>query len=275
MVAEGIHSIVDTVNELFLLLGISRSKKQPDATHPFGYGKELYFWSFIVSIMIFGLGGGISIYQGITHIIKPGELRNVGINYLVLALSVLFEGTSLIIALKQFNKLRGGTSFWEAIVKSKDPSSFLVLFEDSAAVAGLFVVAVCLFLNQHFHIAALDGVASVIVGLILVATSSILARESRSLLMGEGISDENKEVIITLLEGDADIVKVVHILSAYQSPTEVLLTVIVTFKDDLDTRQINDAIIRLRFVIKDKFKVIRYILFQPEIAEHQDFWSSR
>ena len=267
--------MVDTVNELFLLLGIARSKKEPDALHPFGYGKELYFWSFIVSIMIFGLGGGISIYQGITHIIKPDVLRNVTINYLVLALSVVFEGTSLIIALRQFNKLRGKIPFWEAIVRSKDPSSFLVVFEDSAAVMGLFVVAICLFLNQHFHIPVLDGVASLIVGLILIATSSILARESRSLLMGEGISDDAKKVITDMLEKDRDIVKVVHLLSSYQSPTEVLLTVILTFKDDLTTNQINNAIMRLRLQVKWKFKVIRYVMFQPEIAENEGFWSSR
>ncbi|RZK31132.1 MAG: cation diffusion facilitator family transporter, partial [Hymenobacter sp.] len=143
MIAEGVHSLVDTVNELFLLLGLHRSKKLPDATHPFGYGKELYFWSFIVSIMIFGLGGGISIYQGIAHIIKPEELGDPTINYIVLSLSIVFEGASLMVAIRHFNEVRGTTPWWQAVVKSKDPSSFLVLFEDAAAVAGLFIVMIC------------------------------------------------------------------------------------------------------------------------------------
>lgn len=273
MVAEGVHSLVDTVNELLLLLGLYRSKKQADATHPFGYGKELYFWSFIVSIMIFGLGGGISIYQGIAHIIEPEKLGDPTINYIVLGLSIVFEGTSLIIAVKQFNQVRGNTPFWEAVVKSKDPSSFLVLFEDAAAVAGLFIVMICVYFSHAFNKPFLDGVASLLVGLILVVVSAILARESRSLLMGEGVSVQTRDKICHLVEGDEHVIKVQHILSTYQSPTEVLMMLIVAFHEDMDTSEINAAIDRIRDEVKREFKFVRFVMIQPESLEHHVLWN--
>ncbi|RYZ25924.1 MAG: cation diffusion facilitator family transporter, partial [Sphingobacteriales bacterium] len=144
MVAEGVHSMVDTTNQVLLLYGIKKSRKPPDATHPFGYGKELYFWSFMVSVLIFGLGGGISVTQGIRHIIDPEPLSDPTINYIVLSLSLIFEGISLGIAVKEFNLVRNGAGWWDTIIRSKDPSSFLVLFEDTAAVLGLVIVFICL-----------------------------------------------------------------------------------------------------------------------------------
>jgi cation diffusion facilitator family transporter len=264
MISEGIHSLVDTANELLLLLGLHRAHKEPDKTHPFGYGKELYFWSFIVSIMIFGLGGGLSIYQGILHIREPEPLGDPTVSYIVLGLSVIFEGSSLIIALKEFNAIRGDQTWWDAVVKSKDPSTFLVMFEDSAAVAGLFIVGICMFLNHNYNIPVLDGVASLLVGLILVAVSAILARESRSLLMGEGISSESRVKITALVERDSTVLKVMHMLSTYQSPDEIILMLIVAFKEDLDTQQINEAIDRIRDCIKHEFSLVRFVLVQPE-----------
>lgn len=269
MISEAIHSLVDTVNEVLLLLGIYRSKKEPDATHPFGYGKELYFWSFIVSILIFGLGGGISIYQGIMHIREPEELGNATMSYWVLGLSILFEGMSLIIAVKHFKQVRGETPFWEAVIKSKDPSNFLVLFEDSAAVAGLFVVGLCLYLNQRYNMPVLDGVASILVGLILIAVSAILARESRSLLMGEGIAPETKTRICELVQQDPSVVKVLHIMSTYQSPDEILLMLIIEFKPELQAVAINDAIDRIRETVKGRYKLMKYIIIQPDILDEK------
>lgn len=269
MISEAIHSVVDTANELLLLFGLYRSKKEPDAMHPFGYGKELYFWSFIVSILIFGLGGGISIYQGIIHIMKPEPLGDPKMSYIVLLVSFVFEGTSLIIAIKAFNSVRGGLSWWDAIIKSKDPSNFLILFEDSAAVTGLLIVAICLYLNQRLHMPVLDGVASLLVGLVLVGVSAILARESRSLLMGEGISPESRSRIITLVEQDEAVLQVMHLLSTYQSPEEIILMLIVAFKENLDTLAINEAIDRVRNAVKAEFKLIRFVMIQPEtFGEH-------
>ena len=271
MISEGIHSLVDTTNEVLLLYGLKKSKKAPDKLRPFGYGKELYFWSFIVSILIFGLGGGLSIYQGILHIRNPEELGDPTWNYVVLGFSIVFEGTSLIIATKAFNKARGDLSFWKAIVTSKDPSSFLVLFEDGAAVTGLIFVFILMLINQRYDLPILDGTASVIVGLLLIFVSIILARESRSLLMGEGIAPETQKKIITIAEKDPAVVRVGNVLSTYESPEEIVLMLIIYFKPDLDTEEITDSIDRVRFAIKEEFKLIEFVIIQPQaLPEKRD-----
>ena len=264
MISEGIHSTVDTTNQLLLLYGIKRSKKAPDESHPFGYGKELYFWSFVVSILIFGLGGALSVYQGIHHIIEPEVMKDPFWNYIVLILSLIFEGTSLIISVREFNKTRNGVRWWDAIIKSKDPSSFLVVFEDGAAVAGLTVVMILMGISHAYGIPELDGVASIIVGLILVFVSLILARESRSLLMGEGIAPETRKKITLLAEEDDAVVKTKNILSTYQSPEEIVLVLIIDFKDHLDTEEITEAVQRIRNTVKTAFPLIRYVIIQPE-----------
>lgn len=264
MISEGIHSTVDTTNQLLLLYGIKRSKKAPDESHPFGYGKELYFWSFMVSILIFGLGGALSIYQGIIHIIEPEVMKDPFWNYIVLVLSLIFEGTSLFIAVKEFNKTRSNIGWWDTIIKSKDPSSFLVVFEDGAAVAGLLVVMILMSLSHALKIPELDGLASIIVGLILVFVSFILARESRSLLMGEGIAPETREKISELADKDHAVVKTKKILSNYQSPEEVILMLIIDFEDHLDTEDITKAIHRIRLNIKNEFPLVRFVIIQPE-----------
>ncbi|KAA0129610.1 cation transporter [Chryseobacterium sp. SN22] len=264
MISEGIHSTVDTTNQILLLYGIKRSRKAPDESHPFGYGKELYFWSFVVSILIFGLGGALSVYQGILHIIEPEVMKDPFWNYIVLILSLIFEGTSLIISVKEFNKTRKGVRWWDAIIRSKDPSSFLVVFEDGAAVAGLTVVMILMGISHSFGIPELDGVASIIVGLILVFVSLILARESRSLLMGEGIAPETREKISRLAEQDDAVVKTKNILSTYQSPEEIVLVLIIDFKDHLDTEEITEAVQRIRQTVKRAFPLVRYVIIQPE-----------
>ncbi|ALL07334.1 cation transporter [Pedobacter sp. PACM 27299] len=263
MISEGIHSLVDTINQVLLLYGLKKSRKAPDQSRPFGYGKELYFWSFIVAILIFGLGGGISIYQGIQHIIKPEPVNNPLINYGVLILCLLFEGWSLRIAIREFNQQRNGLSWWKAIVKSKDPSSFLVLFEDGAAVLGLLIVFIFMLVGHNFDMDYMDGLASVLVGLLLVFVSAILARESRSLLMGEGIAPETREKIKLLVEKDPSVIRISNIISTYQSPEEVLLVIIVIFQPDIDTEDITDAISRVRENIRKEFKFIKFIIIQP------------
>ena len=264
MISEGIHSLVDTVNQILLLYGLKQSQKPADALRPFGYGKELYFYSFIVSILIFGLGGGISIYQGVSHVLHPEPLEDPTWNYVVLALSILFEGASLVVAAKEFNRSRAELSWWDAIVRSKDPSNFLVLFEDGAAVSGLLMVMVCIFLGHRYNMPELDGVGSILVGLILVFVSIILARESRSLLMGEGIMPENQKRIIAIAERDPAVIKVQHLLSTYQSPEVIVLMLIITFKDGLETADINTAIDRIRNSIKQEYDLVRFVIIQPE-----------
>ncbi len=267
MIAEGIHSMVDTTNQVLLLYGLKRSKKPADSSKPFGYGKELYFWSFIVSILIFGLGGGLSIYQGVVHINHPEKPGDPTWNYVVLGLSMIFEGVSLIIATKEFNKLRGDLSFWQAIVKSKDPSSFLVVFEDGAAVIGLMIVFILMFLGHQYQMHWLDGLASVLVGLLLIFASWIIARESRSLLMGEGITSETRQKIKLLAEKDGAVIKVSSIISTYQSPDEILLMLMVSFQPNLDTEEITDAINRLTMAIKKEFTLVEFVIIQPQPAK--------
>lgn len=270
MIAEGIHSLVDTINQVLLLYGIKKSSKPPDVHRPFGYGKELYFWSFIVSILIFGLGGGLSIYQGIMHIIHPEELRDPKWNYMVLAFSLIFDGGSFLIAVREFKKSKGDLSFWKAIIKSKDPSGFLVLFEDGAAVLGLVIVFVLMIVNHAYNIPWLDGIASVLVGVILVVASLILARESRSLLMGEGIAPETQKKIKALAEKDPTVINVSKILSTYEAPEEVVLMLIISFKPNLDTEEITTAIERIRQSIKEKFELIEFVIIQPKAYKQNE-----
>ena len=264
MIAEGIHSTVDTSNQLLLLYGLKKSVKAPDKYRPFGYGKELYFWSFIVSIMIFGLGGVLSISQGISHIRHPEPLKSPGWNYVVLTLSFIFEGASLYVAIKEFDKTRNGISWWKAIIKSKDPSGFLVLFEDGAAVLGLLIVFTLMILSHNLNLPFLDGLASVLVGLLLVFVSFILARESRSLLMGEGFAPETQRKIKVYIEKDKDVVSLISQLSTYQSPKDVLLMLIIEFEEELNTRAITTAIDRLRANIKLQFPLVKFVIIQPQ-----------
>lgn len=264
MIAEAVHSVVDTSNGLLLLFGLKRSKQKPDGRHPFGYGRELYFWSFIVSILIFGLGGGVSIYQGIAHILKPEPQRHPLMNYIVLAVSLVFEVVSVIIPAKLFVKEKGKLSWWQGLINSKDPAVFTVLLEDFAGILGVIIAAISVFISHQFHLPYADGLGSLLVGVLLIVVSLIIARESRSLLMGEGIADENHREIIRLVEKDNAVQKVISMHSNYQSPDEVVLMLIVAFKDDLVTEDITNAIDRLRKTIRNRFQRVRYIMIEPE-----------
>ncbi len=267
MIAEGIHSVVDTLNELLLLYGLKRSRQPRDLSHPLGYGPELYFWSFIVAILIFGLGGGLSIYQGIAHIKHPENLGNPTWNYIVLGLSFIFEGISFTVAIKEFDKTRDGLSWWKAIIKSKDPTSFIILFEDGAAVLGLIIVFILMVCSHKFNLPYLDGVASVLVGLLLVFVSAIVAKESRSLLMGEGIGPQSRKRLIEQVEQDEAVLKVVELFSKYLSPEELLLIMTVVFKEDLKTQDITAAVGRIRNEIKAHSNLVQFVIIQPQASE--------
>ena len=174
MLSEGIHSTVDSSNELLLLLGIHKSKKKADEMHPFGYGQELYFYTLIVSVLIFGLGGGMSVYEGVTHIVHPVDIVDPTWNYIVLACSAIFEGISLIIPLRKFTKANGSAHFWKKLRASKDPASFVIIFENGAALAGLFIAFCGVFFSHYFHMPVLDGLSSILIGLVLAFVAIIL-----------------------------------------------------------------------------------------------------
>ena len=191
MLAEGIHSLVDTGNGLLLLLGINRSKQAPDKMHPFGYGKEVYFWSFVVSILVFSLGGGFALYEGIHALQDPHLIEDPTWNYVVLFAALVFEGTALYLSLKTFNKSRAGSgNLISSIIRSKDAATFAVIIEDSAAVAGLAIALLGVFLSQQLQNPYLDGTASVLIGILLLVVATFLARESKGLLLGESARPE-------------------------------------------------------------------------------------
>lgn len=267
MVSEGIHSVVDTGNEVLLLLGIHKSKRPPDVKRPFGYGKELYFWSFIVSLLIFAVGAGVSFYEGIVHLQHPEIIKDPIWNYIVLGAALLFDGTSFTIALKQFNKERAGTPFWEAVKKSKDPTNFVVLFEDAADVLGLLVAFAGVWLGHYFQNPYFDGVASIIIGLILSAVSVVLARESYGLLMGETASPEVLHHVLQLTSEDPDIIKADNPLSMFLGPEEIVLVLYVTFPENLSTIRIISAIDRVKKKINEVYPYFKRILIQPVVED--------
>ena len=263
MMSEGIHSLVDTSNEVLLLLGLKRSKKKADARRPFGYGRELYFWSFIVSILIFGVGAGISFYEGITHLQHPEQIRDPQWNYIVLGIALVFDGTSFIIALKTFNRQRGETPFWTAVKKSRDPSSFVVLFEDAADVLGLLIALAGVYLGHRLNNPYFDGIASILIGLLLTAVSLVLTRESRSLLMGETASPEALQQIVRMAEENEVIEHVRQHLSSVLGPEEVMLILKVAIKKGVQSAALVQAFNEIKQAIQGKYPNIRQIFIEP------------
>ena len=250
MLAEGIHSMVDTTNGVLLLFGIGRSKRAPTAEHPFGYGKEVYFWAFIVAIMIFGLGGGFAIYEGIHHIQHPGEIGDPTWNYVVLGIAILLEGAAFTIAYREFKKAQGKSGILRGIRESKDAATFAILIEDSAAMAGLIAALIGVTLTQLTGIAEIDGVTSVVIGTILCVVAVFLANEARGLLVGEAIRPAELEAIKKLLDGHELINRYNEPRSMHLGPNEVLLTVDIDFKHGLDTRELELIIEKIEADIK-------------------------
>jgi cation diffusion facilitator family transporter len=241
MLTEAIHSSVDTGNQGLLLLGLSRAKKPPSQTHPFGYGMEVYFWAFVVALLIFALGGAFSIYEGILKIRQPEPIGRAWINFLVIGLAVLFEGGSFLVAWKEFKVIRRGTPFFRAIRSSKDPSVFAVLLEDGAALAGLAIAALGVAGSTVFGLAWADGAASVAIGVLLVLVAIFLANETRSLLTGESASPRIVEAVRERLAADPRVDSVAEVLSMHLGPQEILLGVTLDFQDSLTAGEIEEA----------------------------------
>ncbi|RSK49545.1 cation diffusion facilitator family transporter [Hymenobacter rigui] len=263
MVAEGIHSLVDTINEWLLLLGLRRSQRPATENRPFGYGKELYFWSFVVSICIFGIGGGISIYEGVEHLRHPAPLRNPTWNYVVLGCALVFDGASFLLARRAFNAQRGRQSFWRAFRGSKDPSTFVVLFEDAADVMGLLVAFLGVFLSHQLHNPYLDGAASLVIGLILLVVAGLLLRENRSLLLGEPAEPKLLHQLTELVCADAAVVAIEPPLSSYLSPHELLVLIRTEFAPHLSGPDVADAVARLRTIIQAAHPDIQQLFIEP------------
>ncbi len=252
MLSEGIHSLVDTGNGLLLLFGMRRANRPADEEHPFGHSKELYFWAFVVAIMIFAVGGGMSIYEGILHILDPNPLENPLWNYLVLGFAVVFEGVSWTIAWREFAAARGDKGVWRAIRTGKDPSLFTIVFEDSAALAGLIVAFIGVFLGHLLENPYFDGAASVAIGLILAGVAALLALESKGLLVGESAGPDVVYDIMALAVADPAVEQVTRVLTMHLGPHDVLLNLKLCFRDGLAGREVEAAVDRVEAVIRER-----------------------
>ena len=263
MVSEGVHSVIDAASQVMLIWGVKKSRKKADDERPFGYGRELYFWSFMVSLVMFLLGGCISFYEGIRRFSKPEFTGSPNLSYLTLAIAAIFTGISITTAFRAFNKQRGDNSFLKAVTQSKDPSTFIVLLGDVGDMLGLGVAFLGVYLGRLFHNPHYDGIASMIIGLILIVISMLLVRESKSLLMGETVSKAALRKIVSIVEADTAVVKVKKHFSTYLAPEEVLLQLIAVFKKDLTTQEITDAIERITNLIKTEFPRVKQLFIEP------------
>ncbi len=264
MISEGIHSLVDTGNQGLLLYGLRQAKKPADEKFPFGHGKEIYFWSFIVAILIFALGAGISIYEGTLHILHPKPITDAFINFIVLGLAILFEGAAWFFALKEFTKAKGKWGYIEAVQRGKDPTMFVVLFEDSAAILGLLIALAGILLGEITGILYFDGIASILIGLILAGTAVWLAYETKGLLIGESA---NKKVVdgiraIVLNAGPVDHVN--EVLTMHMGPEFILVNISVDFTDNTVAEDIEKTIDKLDSEIKLQFPNVKRVFIEAE-----------
>jgi cation diffusion facilitator family transporter len=264
MLSEGIHSVVDTGNGALILLGLFKSRKPPDSDHPFGHGHELYFWTLVVGVLIFAVGGGMSIYEGIIHILHPVETEKIVWSYAVLGIAAVFEGTTWLAGWKAFTAERGRRGVLQTIHETKDPSSFTVLLEDSAALLGLVFAFVGIFLGRQLGLPYLDGAASVVIGLLLCAVAVLMVYESKGLLIGEGLDAETLRSVRKLVEDDPAIERVRALYTLYLGPHEVLLTIELRFHSHISALEVRKGVRRLQQAIQSCHPDIKRIFFGAE-----------
>jgi cation diffusion facilitator family transporter len=263
MLSEAIHSTVDTSNELLLLLGLRQSRQPASPQRPFGHGRELYFWAFIVAIFIFAIGSGVSLYEGYEHLRHPAPLADPTWNYVVLALAFAFDGASFLVARRSFDKQRGRRPFWTAFRASKDPSIFVVLFEDASALLGLLMAFLGIFFSHWLNMPALDGVASIGIGVLLAVVAGLLLRETKSLLLGEPAEPALLQKIADLTCAEPSITHVAAPLSSYLGPQEILVVLPVEFAPELAAAQVTQVIERLRAAIQTAHPSVQHVFVQP------------
>jgi cation diffusion facilitator family transporter len=264
MLSEGVHSLVDTGNGGLLLYGLHRAARPPDLAHPLGHGRELYFWSFIVALLVFALGAGVSFYEGVAHIITPEATSNPTVNYVVLALSFLFEGSSWWVALKEFRQEKGRLGWIEAVRLSKDPSTYTVLFEDSAALLGLVVAFAGILAAELLEMPELDGVASIGIAAILGVTAVFLARESKGLLLGEPASPDVQKKVLDIAGQDPAVQRANGILSVHIGPQEIVAGLSIEFEDHLPAPEIEACVERIEARLKTEMPQVTSLFVKPQ-----------
>jgi len=264
MLTEGVHSVVDSGNQVLLLYGQRRARRPADAAHPFGYGRELYFWAFVVAILIFAIGAGVSIYEGYLHIIEPEPLSDPLVNYIVLGIAALMEGASWTIAMREFDQTRGELGWWDAIHESKDPAGFMVLFEDSAALIGLVVAAIGVWCSHYFNDPRLDGVASIVIGALLAAVAVLLAREAKGLLIGERADPAVIARARAIVAAHPGIVAVNHVRTVHTAPEMVFAAISADFDDDLSMGAAETLIETIERDLRTALPQLKSIYIRPE-----------
>jgi cation diffusion facilitator family transporter len=267
-----VHSLVDTVNELLLLYGMRRAARPADVKHPLGHGRELYFWSFIVALFVLVFGAAVAFYQGMNHILHPVPMRNALTNYLVLGASFLFEGGSWWVGLKAFRASQGKQSFFEAFRNSKDPTTFTVLFEDTAALLGLVIAAAGIAAAQAWHAPRLDGLASIGIAVVLLVSSLLLARETKELLIGEAARPHLRDAILRIAAEDHDVRHANGVITVQLGPNQIVAAFSIEFREDLTTTQIERCVERIEQAIKLAQPDITSVFVKPQDAAT---WNTR
>jgi cation diffusion facilitator family transporter len=266
MLSEGVHSLVDTTNELLLLYGMKRAARPADTSRPFGYGRELYFWSFIVALLVLALGAAVSFYEGVSHVLHPEPVRNPLLNYVVLAASFGFEGASWWMGLKVFRASKGSQGYVDAFRDSKDPTTFTVLIEDSAALLGVLIAAAGIAAAHALNEPLLDGVASIGIGLVLLVSSLLLARETKALLIGESAHPYLRDAILRIAAEDQYVHSANGVLTVQLGPNQVVAALSVEFYDALSTTQIETCVNRVEAAIKQAYPEVTMLFVKPQTA---------
>jgi cation diffusion facilitator family transporter len=263
MLTEGVHSLVDSTNQVLLLYGQKRSRRQPDAQHPLGYARELYFWSFVVAILVFSLGAGVSLYEGVLHLLYPEPTENLLIAFIVLGVAVALEGWSTLAALRQFNRQRGGKSVFRAIRDTKDAPNLIVLLENGGALAGLVIAALGIALSALTGSPTFDGLASVLIGLVLAGTAVMLLIEAKGLLIGEAADPELVKALHQCIEKHDAIVAVRELLTVHQAPDMVVAIVSADFEDSISARAVEQAVAAIEREVAETFPVVARVYIRP------------
>lgn len=264
MLTEGIHSVVDSSNQLLLIWGRRQSRKPADAKHPFGYGRELYFWSFVVAVLVFALGAGVSVYEGVIHILEPEPAVSPLIAYAVLAVAFLLEGGSTLAAFREFRAAKGSLGWYEAVIRSKDPPAFIVLLENGAAMAGIVVAAIGVALSQVTGNPVFDGAASIVIGLILGLTAWVLAVESKALLIGEAADEELIQSIRAAAARQPRIVGIGHILTVHTSPDQITVVMSADFEDGISAGAVERIILDVETEVGQLWPDVKRLYIRPQ-----------
>ncbi|USU04814.1 cation diffusion facilitator family transporter [Sphingomonadaceae bacterium OTU29LAMAA1] len=268
MLTEGVHSCVDSGNQILLLYGQHRARQKPDTIHPFGYGRELYFWAFVVAILIFAVGAGVSVYEGYLHIVEPEELSDPLVNYIVLVIAFALEGSSWFIAMREFRKAKGDSGWWRAIRQSKDPAGFIVLFEDSAALAGLVIAGIGVWASHAFADPRIDGVASIVIGLILGLVAVLLAREAKGLLIGERANPQVVETVRNIIARHPAVTAVNHVRTIHTAPDAIFVAVSADFVDSVTMGDGERLIEEMEDQLRIAVPMLSSIYIRPEKHEN-------